>query len=170
MFKEYYQSIKQLLSQIDGLKYIEYYLGQYDQIGDNHVLDTPIAYVELLPTNWSTGQSNLQEGLLSFRIHLVTETAYGDERDITSTNHLDLVAKIYKALQGEGAMFEDEQENSYTLMNKIERRNSTPHSTINNLIVTTEEYCSYVFDWSAMPKTRTLNVNIVTNTTIAANA
>ena len=165
MNRLFYLAIKHYLSTvIPALKHIDYDLRQYNQIGGDHILTTPALYFSPDSTKWTTQTNNVQRGLLSFTLALVSETAYGDDRDITATdfiNHDSLESSVFVKLMNKrfalhevpGYELVEDTANDVTIMESIVRTEQTKHGSPNsNLIITRQTFESTVFDYSALPE------------------
>lgn len=165
MLKQIYQVIKgHLETQVTDLKLVDWYLGQFAQQGEDAVRATPAAYIRFTPLEWQhlKGPHNVQRAVMELEIHLVSDTAYGDGRDMTDEtyiDHLGIEAKIYRALQGRRFMlsaapgYEDleGEPGDRVLVESIVRTMTEPHDELDNLIVTVLVFQSNIFDYAASP-------------------
>lgn len=178
MLREIYLTLKSHLSDtVEELKLIDWDLGQYDQQGNDHVRSTPGAYIRFNQVDWATYNRNIQRGLLAFDVTLVNQSAYGDDKDMTDVtyiNHLAIERAIYVALQNNRFAMNNipewpDEDDENILIETIERTGQTPHSDIDNLIVTTQQFRATVFDYSAHPAYITHLANLVTNISLHKN-
>lgn len=165
MLKQIYQVLKaHLETQVTELKLVDWYLGQFAQQGEDAVRITPAAYIRFTPLEWQhlKGPHNVQRAVMELEIHLVSDTAYGDGRDMTDEtyiDHLGIEAKIYRALQGKRAMlsaapgYEElaDTPGDRILIESLVRTMTEPHDQLDNLIVTVLVFQGNIFDYSASP-------------------
>lgn len=181
MLKYNYTALKSHLSSIQAIKHIDWFLDQYAQVGEDHIHTTPEVLIEFAPINWTTLPSGVQRGVLTFITHTVSDSAYGDERDMTDTlyiNHLDIDQKIFQKLMNKRFMFSDVPgnealagtDNDYVLMESIVRIESIPHTALSNLVSTLQTFQCTIYDYSAVPSMQevlaTLQCNISLTSTI----
>lgn len=156
MIDHIYTAIKSRIQYPDGnteqdpLLHTDWYMGQDMQNGDDTFIPARAAYIEFAPIRWRTLLSSVQEAVLTFTIHLISETIYGDERDITDTrvNHLHYRQQIYLALQDYRYLYPTD-EPELVLIESITRTATTLPHRINNLIKTTDTFRCLVRDYSA---------------------
>jgi len=165
MLKQIYQCLKNhLQTEVTELKLVDWYLGQFAQLGDDAVRATPAAYIRFTPLEWMhlKGPHNVQRAVMELEIHLVSDTAYGDDRDMTDTtyiDHLGIETKIYKAMQNKRFMLSDTPgyeamagtANDLVLIESMVRNLTVPHDGMDNLIITVLVFQSNIFDYSASP-------------------
>jgi hypothetical protein len=155
-----------LTSTVTELKHIDWHLGQLDQIGEDAVRITPSCYLRFTPLEWMhlKGPRNVQRAVMELEVHLVSNTAYGDGRDMTDTTYIDHLAiesKVYVALQNKRFMLSDapgyeelaDTAADRVLIESMVRTMTEPHDTLSNLIVTTLIFQANIFDYSAEPET-----------------
>lgn len=157
---EHYTGIKQLVEDIPGINHTDLDLKQYLQNGDDAILTTPAIYISLGDVDWNTLPGKIQRGVMPFTITLVNETMYGDDQDITNTehiNHFAIESLIYQALMNKRVLLSDiptyqaleGTKNDVVIMESIVRKSTNTHKNINNLIVTTTPFTATVFDYKA---------------------
>jgi hypothetical protein len=166
MLREIYMLLKQRLStEVAALKHVDWHLEQTNQDGDDPVPITPAAYIAFEPIPWGTqGRSGqIQKGLLEFQVLLISDTAYGDDRDMTDKvyiNHLAIEQAIYQALQtwrGRISMLTEYAALSGTpndvwLLETIVRTQSDPHNILDTRIQTSQTFQCQIFDYAAVPQ------------------
>lgn len=177
MLKEVYLLLKQQLSAISSLKNIDWFLDQYAQLGEDYVPASPEVFIEFTPITWSTLPGSIQRAELIFNVHLISDTAYGDERDMTDTSyidHLNIEQNIFKALMNKRMLLSDlpgnaallGTNNDRVMIESIIRMESIPHSGINNIISTIQTFKATIFDYTANPDTFQVIANINVDTSI----
>lgn len=171
MLKEIYTLIKNELSAITEIKRVDWDLGQYAQEGADYIPITPEIFIAFLDIQWQTLPGNIQKGVLTFDVTQVSETVYADDRDmldIDNINHLNIEAKSYKALMNKRYLLSDipehqalaDTDDDRIMIESIVRVGSIPHNTINNLILTTQQFQCTVFDYYANPASRQVLVQL----------
>jgi hypothetical protein len=159
MTKEIYEALeKRLLEKVPGLKYVDWYYGQYDEADDDAMVwITPSVFLEFFPMDWQQlGQSGMQMGTLRFTTHVVTDTAYDDKQRMTVHNHLSFEKSVYIALQGWDCMLSyldnyaalANTNNDVQLFNSITRETSESDHALQRFIVTKASYECNVIDAS----------------------
>lgn len=159
MFNLYYIAIRDYLqTAIPELENIDWYLGQFLQEGDDAVLITPAVYIRFQPITWKTRPNKIQVSTnAQIEIWLVSETAYGDERDMLDTTHINHIAiesKIFQALMNKRFSIQDAvpaSTETFTMMESMVRTQSTIHDLLDNLIITTQTFQTTIYDISATP-------------------
>jgi hypothetical protein len=140
---------------LGSVKYInvDWYLGQDLNIGD-HVLSTPIAYIEFLPVDFTTLPNGIQHGNIEFNVHLITETAYGDERDMINDTigHQAFETGIFKALHNERTQGEVIPGMDVVFHETITRIGLVPHTRINKLVKSIQRFRCVAYDFEACPQ------------------
>lgn len=169
MLRETYMLLKQRLStEVTALKHVDWNLGQLNMDAEDPVPITPSAYIGFSPISWDTYRSaHIQRGLLEFSVTLVSDTAYGDDRDMTDTqyiNHLTIEASIYKALAGWRANLSylpefDDLPNAVWILETITRTQSIPHNILSMRVQTTQVFTSMMTDYYALPEFQTAIIN-----------
>lgn len=138
-------------SQQNATQYIEvdWYLGQ-DQNNGDHVLNTPIAYIEFLPVDYTTLPNGIQHGNLQFNVHLLTETVYGDERDMINETigHQSLEQGIFRSLHNQRTEV-DLNDTTVVFHESIVRKALTPHTRINKLVKSIQRFQCVAYDFEA---------------------
>lgn len=121
--------------------YVDWYLGQDLMNGDDHILTTPALYIEFLPCDFTVLPNNVEHTLLQFNIHLITETVYGDERDMLSDTigHQALETRVYQALHNKRTeiLVED---TPIVYHESIVRKRLTPHTRIRKLVKSVQTF------------------------------
>ena len=154
MIAHAYTVLKSRILELEGIDYVDWYTGQDLQNGDQHIKKTPAVFIEFLPTQWIQLGSDVQQSEQQVRIHLVSQTRYGDEYDMLDTdniNHEGLQTALYKHLQGYGYEYTDDG-TTYPLISSMVRTNLTHHHTINNLISTYQQFDMVIHDYSGCPE------------------
>lgn len=138
---------------IEDLIRVDWYLGQDMEQGEDHVLNTPVCYIQFLPMVLTTLPSNVQHSTLRFNVILLTETVYGDERDMLhlEIGHQRLETDIYRALMGRRTVI-DVGGKDVTIHESIVRRELTTHTSINNLVKSVQLFECVAYDYSAYPE------------------
>lgn len=165
--KNIYRLLKQRLSEIADLKEVLWYTGQYLQTGDQSIYVDKAAYIEFMPLSWTTLSRNIQEAVLEFDVHLLTEALNDNDERILDADiaHLSLVEQVYKKLQRWQAHLSDlpeftGQPDTPKIINSIVRTNLAPDHTLSNLIVTVQKFQCTVYDLSALPQYQQVNANL----------
>lgn len=165
MLKQIYQVLKgHLETEVTDLKHVDWYLNQFAQLGEDAVRITPAAYLRFMPLEWQhlKGPQNVQRAVMELEVHLVSDTAYGDGRDMTDAtyiDHLGVEAKVYRALQSKRWMLSaapgyEELEGTSgdrVLIETLVRTMTEPHDELDNLIVTVLVFQGNIFDYAAEP-------------------
>lgn len=166
MLKQIYQVLKaHLTTQVTSLKLVDWYLNQFAQTGEDAVRATPACYIHFTPFEWQhlKGPHNVQRAVMEVEFHIVSDTAYGDDRDMTDAtyiNHLQVETNVYKALQSKRFMlsaapgYEDLEgtDDDRVLIETMVRTMTEPHDELDNLIVTVLVFEANIFDYSASPE------------------
>jgi hypothetical protein len=160
------------------IKHCDLYLRQYEQLQDDVVFVTPSVYIRFLPIEWQTIAHDRQTAELNFEIHLVTETAYGDSRDLTDTqfiNHIAYETQLFAILHNYRfalsmlpafAHLKNTPQDSIVL-ESISRTRTVPHDQLSNLNVSVQSFRTKIYDYAAVPQFQSvlaalnLQVNIV---------
>jgi len=181
MLQLVYPVLKQHLNaEISALKFIDWDLGQYNQLGEEVVRASPVVYIGFDPIEWETLPKGIQRSVLSFTLTLVSDSAYGDERDMLDTtyiNHLGIWNELYSKMQNKRFLFSDLPGNSalagtanaHVVLESVVRINSDPHSNIDKLIVSSHRFEAMMYDYSAVPGFQTVLADLVCNLTIEDN-
>ncbi|HRO08584.1 MAG TPA: hypothetical protein PK047_06925 [Saprospiraceae bacterium] len=162
MLKSIYLALKAKLVQpwwydpdtpTEDLLRVDWYLGQDLEVGDEHVLNTPVCYIQFLPVPLTTLPSEVQHGLIRFNVILLTETVYGDERDMLHPliGHQALETAVYRALMNRRTVV-DVNGRQVAIHESIVRRQLTPHGSINNLVKSVQTFECVGYDYSAYPE------------------
>lgn len=181
MLQLVYPVLKQHLNaEINALKLIDWDLGQYNQAGEDHVRTTPAVYIGFDPIEWETLPKGIQRSVLSFTLTLVSHSAYGNEKDMLDTtyiNHLSIWNLLYSKMQNKRFLFSQLPGNSalagtandHVILESVVRVSSDPHSTIDNLVVSTHRFEAMMYDYAAVPGFQTVLADLVCNLTIEDN-
>jgi hypothetical protein len=158
---------KRLTEKVPALDGIDWHLNQYAQVGDDSITITPGLYIKFLPIDWKTMPDNIQRGVLVFETHLVSDTAYGDERDMTDKDYIDHLgteSKVFQALMnfrfllsyvpGYESFFTTA--NDRVLLESIVRVSSVPHGELDNIAKTNQRFQAVMYDYSAQPQWQTV--------------
>lgn len=171
-----YELIKNRLSQIAELKDVQWYTGQYAQNGDQSLYIDSAAYIEFMPIAWQTKGKNLQEAVLEFDIHAMSEAITEDDERILNVDiaHLELVQSIYTKLQAYQANLSDlpafaSLPNPPQIINTIVRTNTTPDHSFNNILVTIQRFQCTVQDLTAIATLQPVSPNLQLNVSIEQN-
>lgn len=158
MLREIYLLLKQhLTANVERLEHVDYYLNQFTQVQEDAVYIVPGCYIRFLPLTWRSMGDGIQRADQDlFEIHVISETAYGDERDITDIqyiDHLGLERDIYVALHRRSFNLNQLPgvETDCLLLQNLERTRSQPHEELNNLITTVLTFKGTAYDVSAAP-------------------
>ena len=156
--KYIYKLLKQRIAEISNLKEVLWFNGQYNQTGEQTLYVDRAAYIEFMPVAWQTRGQLMQEAVLEFDVHLVTETLGDNDERILDADvaHLDLLQEIFLKLQGWQAQLSDLPEfagmtNSPKIINSIVRTGTTPDHTLSNLLISVQRFQCTVFDINAVP-------------------
>lgn len=158
---------KRLTEKVPALDGIDWHLNQYAQVGDDSITITPGLYIKFLPIDWKTMPDNIQRGVLVFETHLVSDTAYGDERDMTDKDYIDHLgteSRVFQALMNfrlllsyvPGYAALANTPNDQVLLESIVRTNSVPHGELDNIAKTNQRFQGVMFDYSAQPQLQTV--------------
>jgi hypothetical protein len=99
---EIYKDIKEALSEIQELEYIDLQKGQMARSTQNYPLPLPAALVEFKPVAWSnTGDQQLGELVISVYLYvdLVTDSFVGSEAETETFELLDMQDTIAEKIQ-----------------------------------------------------------------------
>ncbi|MDQ3073271.1 MAG: hypothetical protein M3Q97_08430 [Bacteroidota bacterium] len=152
---------KRLQDKVPDLLEVEWYVSQYLQNNEIHLITTPCAYIqfERLPTDQH--QDGIQSAEMKVRIHCVSEALFSDSQRITDEviNHTGLADQIHIALNGWEAMLSDlpgqaalkGTDQDVVLVNRMVRSELLPDHSLSNLIATVQTYEAMAFDYSARP-------------------
>lgn len=148
---------KRLYEQVEAAKIVDYFLDQYDaSSGDQRIYGTPALYIEFLPTTFETMPYNIQRAVQQFHVHTVHESAYEDDKRITSAdglnNFMHVQTAVFRALMNwrMNATYLDEANPSATLMESIVRTRSVPDHAMSRLLVNTQTFQATVYDYGAV--------------------
>jgi hypothetical protein len=189
MLQLYYYKINDMLAQSTPLTdrkiVVDWYLRQYHSRSEDDgglVIHTPSIFIEFMPIQWRTLPQNVQRAILTFRLHIVTESTHVDKRsfilmDLTGDNnndHLLIREECYKALMNKRAslpvpahligQYGVHDENSVLMESLVRIASPIVTDMIGNLVVSVEEFQCVVTDYTAMPvKVSVENVDLETN-------
>lgn len=154
-----YELLKQRLIQITALKDVSWYTGQYAQNGGQSLFVDAAAYIEFMPISWQTKGKNVQEAVLEFDIHTMSEAITEDDERVLNIDiaHLDLVQQVYAKLQNYQASLSDlpafaAMANPPQVINSIVRVGTTPDHNFTNLLVTVQKFQCTVQDLTVIPQ------------------
>ncbi len=154
--KEHYLSIKkQLVEQVSELELVDWYLQQEKSPGQ--IVGTPVAYIQLMPINWESFSMDVQRADIKYRIHLMSQTAHGDDSDmidVENIDHLGIETKIHIALNGFAPNLDFILRNGdlNQLMDSSTRTFQSVHSEQSAIIHTYQDYTCSAYDYSALPE------------------
>ena len=158
MTAEIYKALeKRLVNNVDGLAQVDWFANQYaDSEEEDLVWQTPVVYLEFLPITWiTTGDARVQEGLMTLRVHTVTDNDYEDKKRFTVTAHLETLKNVFIALHDFDCMLSYSPGNEnilpafdVMLINELTRVRSEPDHLLRRFVVTVEEYQAQVVDVS----------------------
>lgn len=168
---------KRLGEKLPSLENIDWHLNQYAQVEGDDVIVTPGLYIKFLPIEWKTLGDNVQRGVLQFETHLVSSSAYGDERDMTDRDYIDHLAQesaVFTALQNfrfnlsyvPGFSALAGTPNDRVLLEGIVRVGSVPHGELTNLPKTAQRFQATIADYSAQPQWQTVLATLECTLTI----
>lgn len=177
MFDFYYKAIQKRLSEkVSELELVDYWLGETLDNEGNLLYTTPVALIEFLPIDWQSNSSiKVQYGTLYFRVHLINETRYDDDRRITDDvlGHHRLERDIYKALDNFGCKvgyipeFANSAIKDITLINDITRTRSEPDHALSPYLHSIQTFNTQVQDVSANKEfTAVQNVSLMEMVTL----
>jgi len=160
MLKDVYQALKKRISEeIPAITWIDWYLAQYDQEGEQAMWTTPAAFIEFLPLDWQSLGSGVQASNVMLQVHLVNETHYDDEKRMldATINHLGQAQDIYKALHNWRCMlsYVDEYaalagtENDRVLLESMVRVRTYPDHNMSRMLVAVQEFTMRIYDYDA---------------------
>jgi hypothetical protein len=133
---------------------------QYDS-AESEVWATPAVYIEFRPIEWATLGGGIQRAVLTFDVHLVTDSMLdGDKRvvDTLAVNHFAAHDGVFRALQGfrcnlsylpafsalTGAA-------DWVLIESVVRTASHVLHRQGNLLVSVQTFAATVKDYAAVP-------------------
>jgi hypothetical protein len=132
--------------------FVDWYLGQDMQNGEEPLTIPTGIYIQMLPTIWKTLLNGVQRGELQFKTILLSETVYGDEKDILSLdiNHVATLRDVFKSLMNEryGYTLPDDQE--AVLFESIVRTGTAYHNRINNIVRSEHLFKCVAYDYTAL--------------------
>lgn len=160
MLKDVYQAIKKRLGEeIPALAWIDWYLAQYAQEGEQALWTTPACFIEFLPLDWQTLGSGVQASNVMLQIHLVNETHYDDDKRVldATIGHLAQAQQVYTALHNWRCMmsYVDEYaalegtENDRVLLESMVRVRTYPDHDMSRLLVAVQEFTMRIYDYDA---------------------
>ncbi len=144
---------------------------QYEQLQEDVVFITPTVYIRFLPIEWQTVAHNRQTAELNFELHLVTETAYGDSRDLidlTFINHIAYENQLFQVLHNHRCLLSDLPEfaqlkgtpQDTVILESIVRTRTVPHDQMSNINVSVQSFSSKIYDYAAVPQFQTVLANL----------
>ncbi len=178
MLQTYYSYLKsriQLDEVLAELKVLaDWYLRQYYSVrgkdDDGTLVSTPIVYIELMPITWRTLPMNIQRALLTFRLHIVTESVFVDERNfllqdpstVTNNSHLIIRERLHKILMNQrvklsdlpsyqGEIYRINGEDAVIMESIVRIGSPTTTEMMNNLVLSIEEFQCIITDYTASP-------------------
>jgi len=176
MIEPIYQILKQRLqSQVNGLKEVDYYLGQ-DRAGEDGLLYTsPGAYIEFLTFDIEYLGNNVQEAEIEFRVHLVEEMLRDNQHRITGPeNHLQQANAIFQVLTGYSARLsvlpnfthlKGSSEDS-KVFNSISRTQYEPDHSLQYILITRQTFTCLAFDITALPAYQKVKPNLALSSSL----
>lgn len=163
MMKEVYQAFKQRLSsEITELNWVDWYLNQYAQEGEQSMWTTPAAFVEFMPIDWQMLSNGVQSSNVMFQIHLVNESQYDDDQRMTDVqiNHLGMERDVYLSMQNWRCMISylpryadlADTPADRVLIESTVRVRTYPDHEMNRMLVSVQEFITRIYDYSAQPQ------------------
>ena len=141
MYIPYFNAIKEILKQVDGLKTVDWYNNQYSRYQDLKAVAWPAVYIEFDSTvNWQDGANKLQLTDTSIKLHLV-QFHVGDSPEIV----MNLAGNVHKVFQGKSLVHEGQK-----LSTGFTRVESSLITEYDQLKVMTLTYGTAFFDASVM--------------------
>lgn len=172
--KEIFLLLQQRLqTQIPGLNEVDWYMGQYLQSGDNTLYAVPAAYIEFEPAEPTDLPKGMQLLDLAINIHLVHEALYDTSQRVTdlAVEHMEMVGLVHKNLNRFEGKLSDlpetaslkDTDKDRTILNRMSRTGLPVDHSLNNLIVTVQQFQATAFDYSGMKEYKevmaTLKIN-----------
>ena len=162
MFKYYFQLIQQQIKTVSELKEVEWYMGQFEQSGEQVLFTTPGAYIEFDTLAMDQLACKTQESIISFSVYLVNESVYDDSKRVTddTINHLGLLDDIYQALTHYKGMLSDlpsfvsikNTSADRVVVNTLTRTNVQFIHELSNLVISVQTFKGVFRDISAAPE------------------
>jgi CheY-like chemotaxis protein len=158
MYKLSYTLIKQrLIERVPDLVDVDIHLGQ---LGSpeimKHIRSTPKAFVELNPIDTNNRSNKVQDGILTFIIHLVTSTNKQDDKRILedmTEDHFSIMDAIFGSLQGYSATINDidgvELEDNKQVFNSISRSRVELVKNMSKIMISRQYFRCQVYDNTA---------------------
>lgn len=178
MLQAYYSWIKdQIITdvQLTALTVkADWYLRQYYSTrgaeDDGLVIDTPICYIEILPIVWRTLPMSIQRAVMTFRIHILTDTTYADDRSFvlpsptqdTNAEHMAIRERIYTLLMNKrvhlsdldahiGGPYRINGQDAVAMESIVRTSSPTTSEQLYDMILSIEEFQCVVTDYTATP-------------------
>lgn len=156
-----YHLIKnRVTSKVPELKEIDWFLNQYDPSGPGIIYTAPGLYIEFLPFDTQSLGGGVQMAAAEFRMHLVSDNVFDNDKRIrktTPTDHANLIDKTYNAVYKYRGLLSDlpefaalaGTENDFRLINSIDRTGVVPPHNLSGLMVTVQSFRCVLYDHTA---------------------
>jgi hypothetical protein len=163
MLKLVYMAVKKRLgARLLDVRWIDWYLNQYAQEGEQSLWTTPALFIEFPPLDWRKLGNGVQVSDATMLVHLVNETHYDDDKRIIADvpGHLEEEAEVYAALEGfrcklsyldEYASLAGQPEDR-VLMETTVRLRTYPDHDMSRLLVSVQEFTTRIYDYGATPE------------------
>lgn len=132
--------------------FVDWYMGQDMQNGEEPLIVTAGIYIQMMPTVWKTLLNGVQRGELQFKTILLSETVYGDEKDILSTDidHVKTLQEVFKSLMNERYAYTLPDDEEAILFESIVRTATAYHNRISNIIRSEHLFKCIAYDYTAL--------------------
>lgn len=159
ILKYTYLLLKQLASNLTEVKEFDWYRGQ-GTANFKGGLKVPVGvYLEILPFDTKSLGNGIQEGVITFDLHLITNNvADADKRiaPVSGIDHLLITEKVYKAISGSSGKMSDipayvsllGEPEDFTVLNTISRIRVVPDHNNQEVMKTTQRFSAYFKDFS----------------------
>jgi hypothetical protein len=159
ILKYTYLLLKQLASTITEVKEFDWYRGQ-GTANFKGGLKVPVGiYLEIAPFDTRSLGNGIQEGVITFDLHLITNNlADADKRiaPVSGIDHLLIAEKIHKAISGSSGKLSDipayvallGEPEDFTVLNTITRTRVIPDHSNQENMKTTQRFSAYFKDFS----------------------
>ena len=103
MRRQIYLDVYPRLKGIEGIKWVDWDRGQFQNIDDPENFPLPAVLISLGDSHWSNRVEGVQEGVIDlnvdFYMHSYGDTTFEDDRNHATLASLEYLDKIYEALQ-----------------------------------------------------------------------
>lgn len=138
-----YTLLKEQLKSVDGIKKIDWFNDQYNNMEDEKATRYPAVYVEINdPIQWQQSGDRFQHGTATLRLHVVLY-------DITDSpvRCLEFAQKVFEKINS-NSLYDDE---NFQWTTELVRQATTFPKRYNQLKVAQMDFVCEVFDVTNMP-------------------